>query len=124
VRFTEAQQKLAEAQAAERAKESTPRQQQETQKVTIVVAGRRDFPGSRVIRDQVIELVQVGDAPPRPPKARVTLTEALAWLLQSGWEPEGMSDGLGMAKWTSLTGPGQLDARRACTFVRAEGGVT
>ena len=69
-------------------------------RVSIVCIGRRDFPGSRIVRDERLEAVAVDDGQPRPPTRPVTLTAALDWLERQGFEPESMTS-TGMANWIS-----------------------
>lgn len=125
VRFTEAQAALSETVAAD----AQPVQQAETkqpapvastpQRVTIVAIGRRDWPGSRAVRDERLELVQVDNGEARPPKKPMTLNAVLDWLERQGLAPEATTS-TGMAVWQDLSGGrGNVEARRRITFVRA-----
>jgi hypothetical protein len=123
VRFTEAKTKLAEITAAEaqlvREPPPTPAVASAPQKVVIVAIGRRDWPGSRVVRDERLELVQVDNGEARPPKKPMTFNAALDWLERQGLAPEATTSS-GMAVWTPLDGGrGNVEARRRCVFVRA-----
>jgi hypothetical protein len=89
------------------------------ERYTIITQGRRPFPGSRVIQDEVVCEVAEDDRPAEPVSQRVSLTEALMWLSEAGYEAEGMEAGLGIATWKTLTGPAQLDVKRQCTFLRS-----
>jgi hypothetical protein len=123
--FSKAQASLAEIVAgeAQTAQETVATAQQPPEastphRVTIVTAGRRDFPGSRVVRGEAIELVQIDDGQTRPPKKPFTLAQALTWLGGQGFEPESMTS-TGMANWVSLSGGSRnVEARRKCVFVR------
>ena len=123
--FSKAQAALAEIVAAEArtaqetvATEQRPHDASTPHRVTIVTAGRRDFPGSRVVRGEAIELVQVDGGQTRPPRRPLTLAQALTWLGGQGFEPESMTS-TGMATWSSLSGgTGNVVARRKCVFVR------
>ncbi len=124
VRFTKAQAKLTDMPEAEKPAQQPavvpPAQpvNARPQRVTIVATGRRDWPGSRVVRDERLELVQVDDAQPRPAKQGMSLNQALDWLQQAGYEAECKTSS-GMTNWISLSGgPGNVEARRKCVFVR------
>jgi hypothetical protein len=123
VRFTEAQTKLAEVTAADaqplQETAPTPPAVSGPQRVTIVAIGRRDWPGSRIVRDERLELVQVDNGEARPPKKPMTLNTVLDWLERQGLAPEATTS-TGMAVWTPLDGGrGNVEARRRCVFVRA-----
>jgi hypothetical protein len=85
-------------------------------KVTIWTVGHRDFLGSRVVRDERVESVQVNDGISRPPKNPTSLGTALDWLGSQGFEPESTNPISGHAVWVSL-GTG-IEARRRCTFIK------
>jgi hypothetical protein len=87
-------------------------------KVTIWTVGHRDFPGSRVVRDERVETVQVNDGDARPPKVPTPLGAALDWLDSHGYEPESVMPISGHAVWVSL-GAG-IEARRRCTFIKTK----
>jgi hypothetical protein len=88
-------------------------------RVTIVAIGRRDWPGSRHVTDERLELVQVDNGEARPPKKPMTLNAVLDWLERQGLAPEATTS-TGMAVWTPLDGGrGNVEARRRCVFVRA-----
>jgi hypothetical protein len=123
--FSKAQATLAQITAAEAqpvqdtvATVQTPQAVSAPKRVSILCIGRRDFPGSRIVRDERLEAVAVDDGQPRPPRQPVTLTAALDWLERQGFEPESMTS-TGMANWISLSGgTGNVVARRKCVFVR------
>lgn len=123
VRFSQAQATLAQGTAPQIMQASaciaaTPPIVTGPQRVTIGAIGRRDWRGSRVVREERLELVQVDDDQPRPPKQGMSLNQAIDWREQAGFEAEAKTSS-GMTNWISMSGgTGNVEARRRAVFVR------